>query len=428
MRVLMVSDLYPPYPGGLEAHVERLVGQLRRRGHAVEVATVRGSLGRPADGVHHLPLALARVPGVYRQDRPFHPPWADPAFVRSLAGLAGEFQPDVVHAHGWCVFSAVEVGERLGVPVLATLHDYGLLCPNKSMYCGHPCEPRGGFCCLGCRGAGQGLAKRAGLAAALRRVPRMVPRVSRFLAVSSWVAGQHARHLPGLRDLVEVVPNFLELPDAESYSTGAPGTAGSPGSAGTPGSAGASGSARTPGSGDAPSVLYVGPEAGFKGADTVLDAFRIVRRTRPEVTLTMVGGARREPHERVERLGRLTGADLDAAYALATVVAVPPSWQDPCPTVALEAMAQGTPVVATAVGGLVDIVDDGVTGRLVRAADPEALAAALLGVIDDPDRAELGAAGRRRVREEYSADVVVPRIEAVYTRSYLLSALPWSPG
>jgi glycosyltransferase involved in cell wall biosynthesis len=72
-----------------------------------------------------------------------------------------------------------------------------------------------------------------------------------------------------------------------------------------------------------------------------------------------------------------------------------------------EAMNAGTPVVATRVGGLAEVVDDGVTGRLVPPGDPEALAAAVLEVLGD--REAMGAAGRERARR-WHADGYARRV------------------
>jgi glycosyltransferase involved in cell wall biosynthesis len=108
--------------------------------------------------------------------------------------------------------------------------------------------------------------------------------------------------------------------------------------------------------------------------------------------------------EHVERHGWVDGADglmgeLD--------VLVLPSRAEPFGTVLAEAMNAGTPVVATRVGGLAEVVDDGVTGRLVEPGDPEALAAAVLEVLARHD--EMGAAGRVRARR-WHADAYADRL------------------
>jgi glycosyltransferase involved in cell wall biosynthesis len=89
-------------------------------------------------------------------------------------------------------------------------------------------------------------------------------------------------------------------------------------------------------------------------------------------------------------------------------VLVAPSRQEPFGTVLAEAMAVGTPVVATRVGGLAEVVDDGVTGRLVDPGRPDQIAAAVLEVL--ARRAEMGAAARRWARR-FDADDYAARVE-----------------
>jgi glycosyltransferase involved in cell wall biosynthesis len=99
-------------------------------------------------------------------------------------------------------------------------------------------------------------------------------------------------------------------------------------------------------------------------------------------------------------------------------VLVAPSRQEPFGTVLAEAMAAGTPVVATAVGGLAEVVADGETGRLVAPGDPEALATAVLEVLRH--RARMGAAARRRAIR-FGADAYAARVEAILLEAAGLS-------
>jgi glycosyltransferase involved in cell wall biosynthesis len=93
---------------------------------------------------------------------------------------------------------------------------------------------------------------------------------------------------------------------------------------------------------------------------------------------------------------------------------VPSVWSDPCPTVVLEAMAAGRPVVGAASGGIIDMVVDGSTGLLVPPGDSAALAGALAALLSQPETARaFGIAGRRRARE-FTVSAVVPRIEQMY--------------
>jgi glycosyltransferase involved in cell wall biosynthesis len=100
-------------------------------------------------------------------------------------------------------------------------------------------------------------------------------------------------------------------------------------------------------------------------------------------------------------LGRIERTDVPALLRSADVVACTP-WYEPFGMVALEAMACGVPVVATAVGGLVDSVLDGVTGALVPPRDVDRLADELRTLLEDPARrARLGRAGVQRARSRY---------------------------
>lgn len=109
----------------------------------------------------------------------------------------------------------------------------------------------------------------------------------------------------------------------------------------------------------------------------------------------------------VEHFGWVEGG---AGLMRALDVLVAPSRQEPFGTVLAEAMAVGTPVVATRVGGLAEVVEDGVTGRLVTPGDPAALASAVLDVLASRDA--MGAAGFKRA-ERWHADAYTDRIAAL---------------
>jgi glycosyltransferase involved in cell wall biosynthesis len=104
-------------------------------------------------------------------------------------------------------------------------------------------------------------------------------------------------------------------------------------------------------------------------------------------------------------------------YSHAAVFACP-SVYEPFGLINLEAMACETPVVASAVGGILEVVVDGTTGLLVPPARPDELAAALRRVLEDPARARaMGQAGRRRVEEHFSWASVAERTERVYAQA-----------
>jgi glycosyltransferase involved in cell wall biosynthesis len=156
-----------------------------------------------------------------------------------------------------------------------------------------------------------------------------------------------------------------------------------------------------------PVVLSVGsmysPEDDRKGFAVLIDAFeRVVRRSVPGARLVIVGKtfglAEAGGVSVLDGVGR---DDLRRWYAAASVFTLP-SLGDHAPLAVLEAMAAGSPVVATRVGGIPEEVEADATGLLVPPRDAPALGAALTRLLKDRDLARaMGAAGRRRALERF---------------------------
>jgi glycosyltransferase involved in cell wall biosynthesis len=210
-----------------------------------------------------------------------------------------------------------------------------------------------------------------------RRVPwlfRGVVRRARAVVVASSALAETARALGA--GTVEVVPAGVELPAA------------------------------VPAPGEPAHALYVGRLAEEKGVRELAEAAR-------GLPLVVVGdGPLRE------LLPQATGFvphDLLGPYYERAAVVVCPSRREGFGVACAEAMAHGRPVVAAAVGGLLDLVEDGVTGLLVPPRDPAALRAALERLLGDPElRDRLGAAARERARERLGWDATTEALVAVY--------------
>lgn len=191
-----------------------------------------------------------------------------------------------------------------------------------------------------------------------------------------------------------------------------------------------------------PVVLGVGRLVAKKGFEYLVRAFQQVLSTAnsrhdsfpgcsdsPVLVLGGDGAQRRELEtlayhakvgEQVRFCGRVPWGEMPALLALADVVVVPSvrdsqGNQDGLPTVALEAMAAGKPVVASALGGLPLVVEDGQTGLLVPPGQVEALAEALTSLLQEPAKARaLGKAGQARVERELSWRAVARQYADVY--------------
>lgn len=172
-------------------------------------------------------------------------------------------------------------------------------------------------------------------------------------------------------------------------------------------------------------LLQVGAR-DWKGWRDVVAAGAILAPRIPDLTVAIVACKDDEEKERVRTLGRERGigdrvlavgfrSDMPDVLAAADVVA-DLSYEGLGITGTIrEAMALGKPVVASAAGGNPELVEDGVSGILVPPRDPEALATAVEGLLDDPNRATLlGRAARERVLAGFSTEVRLDRIEALY--------------
>ena len=173
-----------------------------------------------------------------------------------------------------------------------------------------------------------------------------------------------------------------------------------------------------------PVVLSIGRFVAEKGHRHLLEAAARVERTKPGVHWVLVGAGELEAPLRRQARGlglesrvHFAGWREDVPDVLAVSdVFVLPSESEGFGRVVVEAMAMAHPVVATAVGGVPEIIRDGETGILVPPSDPAALADAVRSLLDDPVRASrLGAAGRARAESRFSLTAHIDAIEGVYT-------------
>ncbi|MFC0242582.1 glycosyltransferase family 4 protein [Rhodopseudomonas telluris] len=400
MRVLLLSQFYPPVIGGEERHVRNLGAALAQRGHQVSVGTSvhHGSPDIETDGnvhVHRLRGTLQRFAGLHADaDRPHAPPFPDPELALALKRLIAAEQPDVIHAHNWIYASLLPLKAIGGPPLVITMHDYGLSCAKKNfMYLGQRlCDGVELTKCLACASRHYGAAKAtattlgnlaSGFAA--RRI------VDRFIPVSHAVA----RHtgLVGSRAPFEVIPNFV------------------PDDVGVPG-------AEEPCLRELPEgefILFVGDMMRLKGIHVLAEAYGQLKHAPP---LVLIGRSApdtpRDFPPNVRVMGTWPHSAIMHAWRKSLFGVLPSVGPEACATVVMEAMASGKAVVASDIGGMPDLIDPEETGVLVPPGDVAALTTAMQRLIDD--RAllnRLATTAEARVGR-LKASAVVPRIEQVY--------------
>lgn len=403
MRILLLAQFIPPLAGGEERHVWNLARGLAARGHEVTLLGFANDGDSPAgvtesEGVRlvRVRTTAARLPVLYSdKSRPHALPLPDPAVSRAIRRelAAGRF--DVVHAHNWIVNSALGPAARAGVPLVMTLHDYSHICPTKRLmeFERHRCPGPTPKRCLPCASAHYGAANgpvtfAANAWSARRRARHITDAAAVSSAVAEAVAVPADQWLHSAALQASVIPNFI--PDEIIVDDITPTSVGAP-------------------------LLFAGDLSYDKGVQVLLDAFTQLESPPPLVLVGRMGtGDSWHFPPGAQWRGEVPHHEVVALFNSARAVVVPSVWADPCPTVVLEAMARGRPVVAAASGGIVDMVVDGRTGFLVPPGDANALAGALATLLRQPETAEaFGIAGRDRARE-FSLSAVVSRIEAMY--------------
>jgi len=389
VRVDLITREYPPeIYGGAGVHVTELVKALR-----LDIDVVVRAFGKPRDEAHVYSYDVP--PGLAHANQTLATLGVDLEIAQDVAGA------DLVHSHTWYANGAGHIAQLLhGIPHVVTAHSLEPLRPWKAEQLG------GGY-----------------------RVSSWIERDA-FTAADAVIAVSHGMRRDILRSYpmideakVSVVHNGIDLEswhpvedDALVRSLGI--------------------------DPDRPSVVFVGRITRQKGLPYLLRAAALLP---PDVQLVLCAGApdtaeiMTEVRAGVAELQQTrTGVvwieemlgrhDLSAVLTAATTF-VCPSIYEPLGIVNLEAMACGAAVVGTATGGIPEVIDDGVTGRLVPIAqaedgtgtplDPERyvadLARALTEVVGDPASARrMGEAGRVRAERDFGWDRISKRTQEIY--------------
>lgn len=368
MKILMVNKfLYPR--GGAETYMLRIGEQLRRMGHQVEYFgmfdeqnTVANSAGQYTFHMDFRGKSPARL--LY----PFQIIYSLEA-KRKIERVLDAFRPDVVHMNNinfQLTPSIIDPVKDRGIPLVQTVHDYQMICPNHLLY-----NLREANTCQRCiRGSKWNCAKYGcihgsriksvigSLEAVFYRWRGTYKKVDRYICPSRFLEAKLQESSDLYRGKTEVLQNFIELP-AQVPEQAAPS--------------------------EDPYVVFAGRLDREKGVYLLAEAAKLAS----EVRFVVAGRGAAEEALRglpnVELAGFLTGDDLQKLMARAQAAVVPSIWFENCPLSILEAQTLGTPVITMNMGGMAELVEDGVTGTLVPEPTPEALAGAIRRTLSDPE-------------------------------------------
>lgn len=397
MKVLFLNDLSDPRIGSSIRQMYQHGARLRELGHETALVTA----------VQDPKLAgETEIEGmrVFRLLSSYDPRWRawvsldNPRVRSSFARIVADWKPDIVHSHlvhTHLSYEALAAARRAGAGVVFTAHDVMTFCYQK-LTCFHGGEEHKGALrdysahwqkCVPC----QRFRYRPGRNAAIRR--RLERDVHRVTAVSEELAT--AMRSNGLR-VDRVVHNAVALHPS------------------LPASEDVAAFRRKHHLEQAKLLAIAGRLHEQKGVLQLFRALALVAKRFPEVRLMVMG--HRDVYdrefataaldlgvaERIAPVGWLDGDELACAYASTDVFVTPSICFDTFGLVNLEAMEHSRPVVATAFGGSPEVVLDGETGRVVNPFDTEALAGAIVGLLEDPKlAARMGEAGRLRLVERF---------------------------
>ena len=395
-RILVAHNRYRE-PGGEDSVFANEVALLRSAGYEVETLelsnhTIGGAASR----------ALTALGAVH-----------NPAGQRLVADALARLRPDVLHVHNFfpqlspALFRACA---EAGVPAVWTLHNFRIACANGLLFRdGQPCED-----CLGrtplpailhrCyRGSALGSAATAAMIGYHHARGTWRSSVARFIALSEF--GRTIAVRAGLPpERVVVKPNFVAdpLPGLAPAAT-----------AGAAAGAGAAGEGRS-------GAVYVGRLSAEKGVATLIEAWRSL----PDVPLTIIGeGPQRAMLEQgappqLRFLGFQNRDAVMQAMAAAQMLVVPSLWYENFPMTVVEAMALGTPVIASRIGALETLIDDHHNGLHFTPGDAGDLARVVRGALAEPALlARLGRCARETWRETMSPQKNLDRLLEIYRQA-----------
>jgi glycosyltransferase involved in cell wall biosynthesis len=371
MRVLQLHSQYlSGSASGENRVVEDELALLRDAGH--DVAVWRPSVDAESSSVRRATDSV----------------WSASA-VREARRQARDLDPEIVHVHS--LYPRLSPAVLRVLPshaaVVMTLHNFRLMClPATYLRNGAVCEDCAGrtpwrgvkhACYRDSRAASAALA----LSLVVHRSLKTFARIDRFLAVSEFVRGKYVE--AGIAaGRVGVKPNFT-WPSERRVGPGGP-------------------------------VLYLGRVTREKGLDTVLQAL-------PDGLEFVVAGdgpersrLEQQSGRHVTFLGSVAAQEAQELLRSARALVVPSRWYEAQPRVILEAFAAGVPVIASRIGALPELVDDGVNGRLVAVDDPQAWRKALTEIGDDAKSVRLGEQAFVTWKRRFTPELGLQELETAY--------------
>jgi len=402
MKILHIHKFFY-LRGGAEFYFQGLMAKQRAQGHEVHAFATRSDRDLPSQDKDYFVRYNA-------YDR-FEGPWRDLAkakdFIwnsearKSLVELLADIKPDVIHLHNiyhHLSSSILGVIRESGIPCVQTLHDYKLACPNYAMFTqGKACERcKGGHYCQAIRHnclRGFWPSMLAAAEMSFTKYNQSYERtVKTFICPSRFMQEK-------MREWGEPPGKLVHLPNPTDIP------------------------ARLDGQRDTGPYVFVGRLSPEKNVETLIKAF--TKTDKAELLVIGEGPERLRleklaqesaTENRIQFLGFRSGDELEAHRIKARALLLPTISYENSPLTVLEAMAHGVPVIASRIGGIPELVQDGLTGLLVEPGKVEAWIEALeqMESFTSDQRLAMGDAGRELAIKSHGWEQHLSELEKIY--------------
>lgn len=378
MKILMVND-YKEQIAGTEVYMFTLMEGLKKNGHEVELFATDTSKQEYFSPTYNKSFTkyLKRL--------------FDMRYYQAFKAMIHEFKPDIIHIHN--IFNEITPSILYNLnhdAILMTVHDSRLISPvsQQTERTGKPCKEKiceGCTNCVGVKGYLYEILKK-------KIYRKLLKKISLYITPSKYLQSllQEKHYLPVicLYNGISLLP-FTKIREINQ-------------------------------------LLYAGRLTPEKGISHLLEAVKKLKENKENITLTIAGegGYKEDLENMVEKLdiqkqvvflGAVSSDKLEKLYKASTVILIPSIYPDNLPTVGLEALSAGRPLIGSSIGGIPEIIQEGITGFLTKPGDSESIADLVKNLIHDKKTLEkMNSECRRYAEENFAISQHLADIEGQY--------------
>ncbi len=389
MRILHINDYYEKI-GGTEVYLYSLKSEFTKLGHEIFIFSHSRTINGSSTNVFiHKENNNKIIRHIFLN-------YFDPFLYYYLIRLLNKINPDIVHLHN-CnkyLLTIVYAIKRKKIPIVQTVHDFGIICPTKKYVTIRQeiCNSKFGFQCVqeGCISIFE---------YAYSSIPKLIKKHILRTKIDIFLTPSNVLNETIEREKLKTVvylPNFTAIPNSEYKKN------------------------------SSKNILFIGSITKNKGLDCLLSAYKIILQKIPDAKLEIygTGGYEKEIKHKAKNMklnniffhGRVSDDEIKKAYINSRLVAVPSIWVENSPIVVYEAMSYGKPVIASRIGGIPELVQDGQTGFLFNPNDANEFAEKTIQLLRDDKLTEfMGRNAQQIILTKFNKELHIAKLMGLYS-------------